>query len=58
MLYVFIREVLAMRSAVLSKIVVIFSSVANSFSSSVWLMTSLCHSNRGEKFLENLIRKT
>ena len=58
MLHIFIRKVLAMRSVVLAKIIVIFPSVANNFSSSVRLMTSLCHSNRGETFLENFIRKT
>jgi hypothetical protein len=58
MLHISIREVLAMRSVVLAKIVVIFSSVANNFSSSLWLMTSLCHPNRGEIFLENFIRET
>lgn len=58
MLHIFIREVLTMRSVVMAKVVVIPPSVANNFSSSVWLMTSLCHSNRGETFLENFIRKT
>jgi hypothetical protein len=48
---------LAMPSVVLAKVVVIFSSVANNFSSSVWLMTFF-HSNRGETCLENFIKKT
>jgi len=58
MLHIFIREVLAMRSGVLAKIVVIFSSVVNNFSNSVWLMISFCHSNRDETFFRIFFRKT
>ena len=37
MLHIFIREVLATSSVVLAKVFVIFLSVANNFSSAVWL---------------------